>query len=205
MAESATTAVFQMLQAMQAQQATLQEQVRVQNDAMRSMMSQVNSQTELIRTTIEQDTSSRSRGKLVDTRAIGRPPNFNGKDAEWATWSFKFSTWMSSQFDQGEAILRWAEDRGGDQITQEVLDTLYLEKPSAEELNRQLHVCLTHLMDGGSKAFEIVKNSQKHLGLDAWRRLCRQYDPNNPAANMALLKKVLHPKPVSLDKLMGAH
>ena len=98
--ESATSAVFQMLQSMQAQQMTLQEQVRVQNDAMRTMMGQVNSQTELIRATIEKDTSSRTKCNLVDTRAIGRPPNFNGKDVEWATWSFKFTTWISSQFDQ---------------------------------------------------------------------------------------------------------
>ena len=39
------------------------------------------------------------------------------------------------------------------------------------------------------------------FGLEAMRRLLCKYDPQNPQANSALLKKVLHPSQCSLDKL----
>ena len=50
---------------------------------------------------------------------------------------------------------------------------------------------------------EIVKNTSRggHFGLEAMRRLLCKYDPQNPQANSALLKKVLHPSQYSLDKL----
>ena len=53
------------------------------------------------------------------------------------------------------------------------------------------------------EALEIAKNTSRgtHFGLEALRRLLCKYDPQNPQANSALLKKVLHPQQCSLDKL----
>ena len=53
------------------------------------------------------------------------------------------------------------------------------------------------------KHWSIVKNTSRgtHFGLEALRRLLSKYDPQNPQANSALLKKVLHPQQCSLDKL----
>ena len=41
----------------------------------------------------------------------------------------------------------------------------------------------------------------KNNGLDAWRRLCKRYDPNNPQSQDALLKKVMRPVQATLDTL----
>ena len=53
------------------------------------------------------------------------------------------------------------------------------------------------------EALEIVKNTSRggHFGLEAMRRLLCKYDPQDPPANSALLKKVLHPSQCSLDNL----
>ena len=39
------------------------------------------------------------------------------------------------------------------------------------------------------------------MGLDAWRRLCSEYDPVNAISNHRLLKKLTHPSQVSSDHL----
>ena len=63
---------------------------------------------------------------------------------------------------------------------------------------RQALICLTE-----GEALEIAKNTSRgsHSGLEVMRRLLCKYDPQNPQANSALLKKVLHPSQCSLDKL----
>eukprot|EP00972_Heterocapsa_arctica_P059389 8757903-Heterocapsa_arctica.AAC.1 len=68
-------------------------------------------------------------------------------------------------------------------------------------MSDQLHVSLVSLMPAGSEALQIVKNSVKEIGLDAWRRLCKIYDPNNPQTNRALLKRVLRPPRVVLENI----
>ena len=54
------------------------------------------------------------------------------------------------------------------------------------------------------EALTIVRNSAKGHGLDAWRRLCKEYEPTNDQANLRLLKKVLQPKQQNLDTLRTA-
>ena len=37
------------------------------------------------------------------------------------------------------------------------------------------------------------------MGLNAWRRLSQEYDPVNATSNRKLLRRLVHPKQVSLD------
>ena len=76
--------------------------------------------------------------------------------------------------------------------------------PSATILNQMLHSVLVSLTNMGTTAFELVKNTKPHMGLDAWRRLSRKFDPNNPTANLRLLRRILQPKQTSLDLLLSA-
>ena len=39
------------------------------------------------------------------------------------------------------------------------------------------------------------------MGLDAWRRLCKEYDLVNAMSNRRLLKKLTHPGQVSIEQL----
>ena len=60
----------------------------------------------------------------------------------------------------------------------------------------QLHGDLVSLMEEGTKGFEIVRNTETEVGLDAWRRLDDKYDPCNPLRNIHLLARLLAPTQV---------
>ena len=73
--------------------------------------------------------------------------------------------------------------------------------PNIQKMSGQMYATLTSLMPTNSEALSIVKNSCRGVGLDAWRRLSKRYDPNNPQTNMHLLRNVLHPTRVGLTQL----
>jgi len=67
-----------------------------------------------------------------------------------------------------------------------------------------LHYALVSLCK--DDAFYMVKIAVKgpSNGLDAWRRLTREYDPINPSSTRQLLRKIMSPKQSSLEKLRSA-
>ena len=111
-----------------------------------------------------------------------------------------FQTWFCSQFPLGERALEWSKTEP---------NTLGLEeigRKSQEEgwnemlwLNAQLQIALVSLCR--DEALLIIRNSAKGSGLDAWRRLAREYEPNTEQSNLRLLKRVLQPPRVGLDQL----
>ena len=68
-----------------------------------------------------------------------------------------------------------------------------------QHLNQQLHVALVSLCR--DEALTVVRNSSKGQGLDSWRRLVKEYEPNTPQANLRMLKRVLQPTPQLLENL----
>ena len=144
-----------------------------------------------------------SRKTIADPKHLGKLNNFTGKESDWGNWSFQFQTWVSSIYPDGQRILDWARDRRDDPITNETIQTTQRDFPASnvQKISDQLFVTLSSLMPVSSECISIVKNSTKNVGLDAWRRLCKRYDPNNPQVNMHLLKTILHPTKVSLHQL----
>ena len=151
----------------------------------------------------QQSQSSRS-GSVFDTRGIGRPPQFSGKAVEWTSWEFKLRSWLGAQFQDGEACLDWAQQKGSDEVTVESVVELTETKTDAARLDQQLWVLLVALCEQGTEALAIVKNSRKGSGLDAWRRLAARYDPSNPQVHRQLLRKVLYPRRVPEAQLKTA-
>ena len=150
------------------------------------------------------------RAGVIDVKAVGKPERFAGNKQKlqqaWPNWSFTFSTWLASQWAHGTEILEWAMYQGSTTITQDVVKDRLRSHPHWEgivELNAQLFVALVSLTEDDAKT--IVKNSEKASGLDAWRRLWNEYDPNNPVANFRMLRKITHPPTCTeLSVLRGA-
>ena len=140
---------------------------------------------------------------LNNPKLIGRLNNFSGKELDWPNWSFQFETWVSSMYSEGHKALNWARDRGESVITTEVVagEELEFTQTDLKKLSEQIFVTLSSLMPVNSESMGIVRNSVKGVALDAWRRLCRRYDPNNPQVNMKILKTVLHPTQVGFAQL----
>eukprot|EP00971_Amphidinium_carterae_P316162 6284464-Amphidinium_carterae.1 len=72
-----------------------------------------------------------------------------------------------------------------------------MERPWSAEC--PVHVALVSLCR--DEALLIIRNSAKGSGVDAWRRLTREYEPNMKQSNLRLLKKALQPDRVKLDQL----
>ena len=175
----------------------LQVTLSAQQEALRGVISE-NSQF------LAAESSRRSQGSLVDSRAVQRPNNFDGKESTWQAWSYKFSTWLSSQFHKGEDVLDTAAGCGELMIDDAKVADIVSRYPSAEAINQNLHAILISLTNQGTTAFDLVKGTKKSLGLEAWRKLSRKFDPNNPVANLRLLRKILRPNVANNENLISS-
>jgi hypothetical protein len=115
-----------------------------------------------------------------------------------------FVTWFSSQFAHGEVALEWAKGFGPSTIDPTVIQQKASDDEwhDLERINAQLQVALVSLCR--DEALTVVRNSAKGQGLDAWRRLCREYEPTTDQANLRLLKKVLQPRQQTIDTLRSS-
>ena len=147
---------------------------------------------------------SKASRPLIDTKGLGKPIPFTGQVSDWESWHFKFVTWMGSQFGEAEEILEWASTQE-DTIGQGALDSLELDHPRTRvfKFNGQLYGVLVSLFEMNSEPMELVRNSARGMGLDAWRRLCGKYDPSNPQTNLVLLKRVLNPPRSTMEHLQS--
>ena len=59
-----------------------------------------------------------------------------------------------------------------------------------DAMDAHLHVAFLSLT---RMPYDVVLNSKKKCGLDAWRRLCSTYDPQNNRTNVRLLRRILNP------------
>ena len=144
---------------------------------------------------------SAKRPGIVDVKGIGKADVLKGTHEEvqkiWKTWSYKFETWFSSQWGTGQAALDYARKKGDDPITAH--DLLNSSIADIDAIDSHLHVALVSLTHG--MAYDIVFNSRKKCGLDAWRRLCGTYEPQNNRTNIRLLRRFLNPPRATMSTL----
>ena len=184
--------VAQMLQQLAQNQQMLQQALERQADVFnQSLTQQANAFTRM----------EESRKAMSDPKHVGRINSFSGKEQDWTNWSFQFQTWVSTVIANGQEILDWARDHIDVTITPDIVRANVGRFENIQKMSEQMFATLTSLMPTNSEALSIVKNSCKGVGLDAWRRLCKRYGPNNPQTNMHLLRKVLHPTRVTLAQL----
>ena len=145
---------------------------------------------------VERSVEYKDRSEL---KGIPKPDKFTGASGTWDSWWYKFKTWVESCHKNAVKIVAQVESQCDKEITESSLEVDFDD--GAELVSAQARQALISLTEG--EALEIVKNTSRgsHFGIEAMRRLLCKYDPQNPQANSALLKKVLHPSQCSLDKL----
>lgn len=159
------------------------------------MMGQQQAQLNVLTRLVEKQSSGQTRG-VVDLKAVGRPEPLGGTLEEacsaWRHWSYKYELWLASQWDNAAQVLRWCESETA------TIDQTVLQSKSAEtgfdtllQLNRQLEVTLASLTK--EVPGDVVYNSHRGSGCDAWRRLSARLNPNNPLSNLRLLRKIMSP------------
>ena len=160
-----------------------------------AMAEAMNQQLQINRN-VERSVEYKDRSEL---KGIPKPDKFTGASGTWDSWWYKFKTWVESCHKNAVKIVAQVESQCDKEITESGLEVDFDE--GAELVSAQARQALISLTVG--EALEIGKNTSRgsHFGLEAMRRLLCKYDPQNPQANSALLKKVLHPSQCSLDKL----
>ena len=63
--------------------------------------------------------------------------------------------------------------------------------PDSVEINHQIYVALAQLLEG--EALDIVQNTARGAGLEAWRKLVRRFDPQTVGRNWTWLSRILNP------------
>lgn len=207
-AEAMEAALVALVQQLVVNQEAIQQQMRVQGEYLDEFRARNAEETarqrEVTNAQVETLRAFRQGRGVIDTKALGRPDGFSGNVLDWQSWAFKFTTWINSQFEGGQALLEWAAGRADEEITQDALDEQAREHPDVNRLSVQLHAVLVSLAKPNTEFMELVRNSVKGNGLDAWRRLSKKFDPASPGANMVLLKRILHPRRANVDNVMAA-
>ena len=71
--------------------------------------------------------------------------------------------------------------------------------PDSVEINPQVYVALAELLEG--EALDIVQNTARGAGLEAWRKLVRNFDPQTVGRKRTLLSRNINPGTVKVHEL----
>ena len=133
----------------------------------------------------------------VDVKGVGKPSELKGFHNEvakaWKSWGYKLETWFCSQWLAGQQALDWPRLKGDDPVSQ---------WEDIVPIDAHLHVALVSLTQG--MAYDVIDNSRKQGGLDAWRRLCFTYEPHNNRTNIRLLRRIRNPPRSTMSTLRSS-
>ncbi len=104
--------------------------------------------------------------QLVDVRAVGKPRSFDGLYANWTEWSFMFRSYCSLLSPNLETfVIRSAQTPGAVPMSADADEAA---------LHRDMFHLLSMLTTG--KALQEMQRCPVGNGLEAWRRLCVEYE-----------------------------
>ena len=148
----------------------------------------------------------------MDTRGIGRPPNFGSGEERsleksFPVWSRKMQNYIVSVFVDLREPLEWAATTAVP-ITHQLVEQRFGSGADStdqvtdlEDEIHQVSAVLMQVTEG--EANDIVCNSSG-MGLEAWRKLTRRWNPLTGSRLRNLLRHVISPGRPSLTELPGA-
>ena len=121
--------------------------------------------------------------RIVDTRAVGKPPVFEGADKDWSDWSFIFRSYTALLSRELENLMTQAE-----QATATIPVAI---DDDDRQLSRDLFHLLVMLTRG--KALTEIRKAPAGNGLEAWRLIVVRYERHERGRALGLLHRVLNP------------
>lgn len=137
---------------------------------------------------LERETHGETRliepSSLVDLRGLAKPSPFDGTEANWQDWRFRFEA-MTELLGMEDLMRAAAEARG--MIDEDKYDM------REKKLSRLLWSILAQQLHG--RAYALLKLTQKGCGMTAWGRLWTEFEgPDLMGKQMAVLSGLLDPK-----------
>ena len=185
--EDAIRALQQQVNALMAQNATLEAQLPGQQNIAQGL-------AELPRaiSTMLNRAPALTRRILVDSKGLGKPPVFSGREEDFYVWAKKVENYVSGVFPNVRGALAFAVE-SQDVITaaEVALGVPGLGAETSTEIDAQLFVVLSALTD--SESFDVVISAGGDHGFESWRKLHRRYDPYTAGRARSLLREILSP------------
>ena len=195
--------VEQLLQRQQQQQAVIQQQQQQIQQGVaapaggdqgmgEAILQLTRSQQELVEAL---KTKESRKINLVDTKGLSKPDRFSGSEEGFLYWRTRLEGFVTSIIPEMEDILNWAEEQD-DEITRARAEAAWGRDGTEGEVEdleswvNQLYSVLQTLCE--KEAFTIVRSAGKNMGLEAWRKLVRRYDPSTGGRRRAMLKHILN-------------
>ena len=149
-------------------------------------------------------TAASGRRSVIDSKGIGKPPQYSGKEADFLVWTRKVESFFGAVHEDISFVFEYVLDQttlvlNGDLDL--VSDGSAADRPKVEGLDQksaQLCLILSQLTDG--EAFDIVVNSGKNAGFEAWWRLHRRYDPATGGRRRNMLREIIGPGRCKQDR-----
>ena len=171
------------------QHAGLIRQLNTEFDSMRTAVGTLQRDLSEHRRAVEA-LSSGSAGpaglRLVDTRIIDKPGKFSGKSGDWKDWSESFQSFCAAAEEElGESMKAVAR-------LEKTLLTADMT-PTQRRHSRQLWSMVVQLL--GGKARELRRNvCETGSGLEVWRALHQEYEPQVKNRHAGMLGQILNYK-----------
>ena len=132
---------------------------------------------------------------LVDTRVIGKPPtcsgdvNVNGQaeGMPWSQWSFVFRSYLGAFDPTATRLLH--------QVEANVEDDVVVDNTGLTEVERRLSIQLFYVLalSCREKELQVVRRVPEGFGFEAWKQLCREFEPRLPSRFQGMLQAPLTP------------
>ena len=120
---------------------------------------------------------------LNDTRLLGRPKSFDGREASWRTFRFGFLGYCAAVDPELRAALAEAEQADLSVIGNAVLDA------SRRRLSTQVYYMLALLAE--EPVQRLLEHAGESEGFLAWRRLVDEFEPRTAGRQAGLLLGLL--------------
>ena len=135
---------------------------------------------------------------FIESRAFSKLASFDSKAPSWKDWAFKFENMAAAMVPSSRDTLDWAAQQDTPILNVDDVEA----GPDSVEINPQVYVALAELLEG--EALDIVQNTTRGAGLEAWRKLARRFDPQTAGRKRTLLSRIVDPGTVKVHELSRA-
>ena len=119
---------------------------------------------------------------LIEKGIVAKPPRYSGEEKDWQIWCFRFNSFA--------AVCGWQEYMDKAKVCAD--EIVY------EDLGKDAKICavtvyhfLVQHVDG--RALGVVHLVEPPNGLEAWRQLCKEYEPDIGGRLASALRNILRP------------
>ena len=169
--EDAVRALQQQVNALTAQNATLEAQLRGQQNIAQGLAELLGAIT-----TVLNRAQAPTRRMLADQKGLGKPPIFSGREEDFYVWNKKVENYVSGVFPNVRGALAFAaESQDAVTATSVALGVPELEAELSTEIDGQLFIVLSAFTDGES--FDVVMSAGGDHGFGSWRKLHGRWNP----------------------------